>query len=167
MYCSQVFLFFFPFFFPSFFFFFFLFCQVWFQIASVCLTRSTRQYASRFQLGFGDDLNFEFTPFLTFFFQFKCKTKKNVTYMYLRKGCRSSKLLSVWCGWDNCQYLNCRMEAEAVMEAAKKFTASASLIERKARPDTRLPKSRAGGQGPYLRSPDYLGRSSEVKEIKS
>ena len=35
------------------------------------------------------------------------------------------------------------------------------------RPDTRLPKSRAGGQGPYLRSPDYFGRSSEVKEIKS
>ena len=35
------------------------------------------------------------------------------------------------------------------------------------RPDTRLPKSRAGGQGPYLRSPDHLGRSSEVKEIKS
>ena len=28
----------------------------------------------------------------------------------------------------------------------------------KTRPDTRLPKSRAGGQGPYLRSP-YLGRS--------
>ena len=35
------------------------------------------------------------------------------------------------------------------------------------RPDTRLPKSRAGGQGPYLRSPNHLGRSSEVKEIKS
>ena len=28
-------------------------------------------------------------------------------------------------------------------------------------------KSRAGGQGPYLRSPDHLGRISEVKEIKS
>ena len=24
-----------------------------------------------------------------------------------------------------------------------------------------------GGQGPYLRSPDHLSRSSEVKEIKS
>ena len=24
-----------------------------------------------------------------------------------------------------------------------------------------------GGQGPYLRSPDHVGRSSEVKEIKS
>ena len=35
------------------------------------------------------------------------------------------------------------------------------------RPDTRLPQSRAGGQGPYLRSLDHLGRSSEVKEIKS
>ena len=39
-------------------------------------------------------------------------------------------------------------------------------IER-TRPDTRLPKSRAGGQGPYLRSLDHLGRSSGVKEIKS
>ena len=40
-----------------------------------------------------------------------------------------------------------------------------SLVETK--PGTRLTKSRAGGQGPYLRSPDHLGRSSEVKEIKS
>ena len=31
----------------------------------------------------------------------------------------------------------------------------------------RIRKSRAGGQGPYLRSADYLGRYSEVKEIKS
>ena len=30
------------------------------------------------------------------------------------------------------------------------------------RPDTRLPQLRAGGQGPYLRSLDHLGRSSEV-----
>ena len=35
------------------------------------------------------------------------------------------------------------------------------------RPDTRLSKSGAGGQGPYLRSLDRSGRSSEVKEIKS
>ena len=34
------------------------------------------------------------------------------------------------------------------------------------RPDTRLPQSRAGGQGPYLRSLDHLGRSSEAKERK-
>ena len=33
----------------------------------------------------------------------------------------------------------------------------------KARPDTWLPKSSAGGQGPYLRSLDHFG----VKEIKS
>ena len=37
----------------------------------------------------------------------------------------------------------------------------------KTRPDTRLPKSRAGGQGPYLRSLGHLGRSSEVKEMIS
>ena len=35
------------------------------------------------------------------------------------------------------------------------------------RPDTRLPKSRGGGQGLYLRSLDHLDRSSDVKEIKS
>ena len=35
------------------------------------------------------------------------------------------------------------------------------------RPDTRLPKWHAGGQGPYLRSIDHLGRSSEVKEVES
>ena len=38
---------------------------------------------------------------------------------------------------------------------------------KRTRPDTRLPKSRAGGQGLYLRSSDHLGRSSEVEEIKS
>ena len=31
----------------------------------------------------------------------------------------------------------------------------------------RLPKSCAGGQGPYLRSLYHLGRSGEVKEIRS
>ena len=36
----------------------------------------------------------------------------------------------------------------------------------KTRPDTRLPQSRAGGQGPYLRSLDHLGRSSEAKDRK-
>ena len=30
--------------------------------------------------------------------------------------------------------------------------------------DTRLPQSRAGGKGPYLRSPEHLGWSGEVKE---
>ena len=37
----------------------------------------------------------------------------------------------------------------------------------KTRPDTRLPQSRAGGQGPYLRSLDHLGRSSEAKDRKN
>ena len=39
-------------------------------------------------------------------------------------------------------------------------------IDKETRPDTRLPKSCAGGQGPYLRLLNQLGRSSEVKEIK-
>ena len=34
----------------------------------------------------------------------------------------------------------------------------------KTRPDTRLPKSRAGGQGPYLRSLEHLGRSNKVQK---
>ena len=38
---------------------------------------------------------------------------------------------------------------------------------RETRPDTRLPQSRVGGQGPYFRSPDHLGRGGEVKEVKS
>ena len=42
-----------------------------------------------------------------------------------------------------------------------------SAFVRIPRPDTRLPKSRAGGQGPYSRSPDHLSRSSEVKDVKS
>ena len=32
------------------------------------------------------------------------------------------------------------------------------------RPDTRLPQSREGGQGPYLRSQDHLGRSSDIQK---
>ena len=36
----------------------------------------------------------------------------------------------------------------------------------KTRPDTRLPQSRASGQGPYLRSLHHLGMSSEAKDRK-
>ena len=35
------------------------------------------------------------------------------------------------------------------------------------RPDTRLPQSRAGGQGQYFRSLDHLGWSSEAKNCKT
>ena len=42
----------------------------------------------------------------------------------------------------------------------------ATLLSNKTRPDTRLPQSRAGGQGPYLRSLDHLGRSREAKDRK-
>ena len=37
-------------------------------------------------------------------------------------------------------------------------------LQKKTRPDTGLRQSRAGGQEPYLRSLDHLGRSSEVKK---
>ena len=37
---------------------------------------------------------------------------------------------------------------------------------RETRPDKRLAQSRAGGQGPYLRSLDHLGRSSEAIDRK-
>ena len=42
-----------------------------------------------------------------------------------------------------------------------------NIFHTKARLDTRLPKFRAGGQGPYLRSLDYLDSESGVQEIKS
>ena len=42
-----------------------------------------------------------------------------------------------------------------------------SRQDKKTRPDTRLPQSRAGGQGPYLRSLDHLGRSSEAIDRKN
>ena len=49
----------------------------------------------------------------------------------------------------------------------KKQNKKTSQDQNITRPDTTLPKSRAGGQGPYLRSLDHLGRSSEVqKKIK-
>ena len=37
----------------------------------------------------------------------------------------------------------------------------------KTRPDTWLPQSRAGGQGPYLRSLDHLGRGSKAVDRKN
>ena len=40
------------------------------------------------------------------------------------------------------------------------------ILHYRTRPDTWLPQSRAGGQGPYLRSLDHLGRSSEAKDRK-
>ena len=46
----------------------------------------------------------------------------------------------------------------------KYFIGSSDCVPEETRPDKRLPQSRAGGQGPYLRSLDHLGRSSEVKE---
>ena len=46
-------------------------------------------------------------------------------------------------------------------------TLSMTVRSKVTRPDTRLPKSRAGGQEPYLRSLDHLGRSSEVIKVKS
>ena len=39
--------------------------------------------------------------------------------------------------------------------------------QRITRPDTRLPKSRAGGRGLYLKSLDHLGRNSEAKDAKN
>ena len=41
------------------------------------------------------------------------------------------------------------------------------ILHYRTRPDTWLPQSRAGGQGPYLRSLDHLGRSSEAKDRKN
>ena len=53
------------------------------------------------------------------------------------------------------------------LEIALTGSHNAGPLCKETRPDTRLPKSRAGGQRPCLRSIDHLSRSSEVKEIKS
>ena len=45
--------------------------------------------------------------------------------------------------------------------------AGAQGVGCRTRPDTRLPKSCTGRQGPYLRSLDHLGRSSEAKDRKN
>ena len=47
---------------------------------------------------------------------------------------------------------------------AKYMTGVAYLRLNITRSDTRLPKSRAGGQGPYLRPLHHLGRSSKAKD---
>ena len=44
------------------------------------------------------------------------------------------------------------------------YLLNASFIQL-TKPDVRLPQSRVGGQGLYLRSLDHLGRSSEAKKI--
>ena len=41
------------------------------------------------------------------------------------------------------------------------------LDRKRTRPDSRLPKSRAGGRGPYFRSLHYLGRRSEAQDCKN
>ena len=41
------------------------------------------------------------------------------------------------------------------------------FIANETRPDTRLPQSREGWQGPHLRSLDHLGRGSEAKDSKN
>ena len=58
-------------------------------------------------------------------------------------------------------------DEEMEQEHGKEEKEEGEEEEEETRPDTRLPKSRAGGQGPYLRSPDHLGGSSEVRVIKS
>ena len=43
----------------------------------------------------------------------------------------------------------------------------ADFLRQKTRPDTRLPQSRAGGQGPYLRSVEHLGRSGLARNPRN
>ena len=50
---------------------------------------------------------------------------------------------------------------ETILHVGKSFVKS--ILPFLTRPDTRLPKSRAGGQGPDLRSVEHLGRSSIAK----
>ena len=57
-----------------------------------------------------------------------------------------------------------RAQIEKELMEAKNLIKQMMQRESETRPDTRLPKSRAGGQGPYSRSVDYLGRSSMVQK---
>ena len=50
---------------------------------------------------------------------------------------------------------------------AQRKTMKKKYEDEKTRPDTRLPKSRAGGQGSYLRPLYHLGRSSKAKDRKN
>ena len=47
------------------------------------------------------------------------------------------------------------------------ITLGKPITLKKTRPGTSLPQSRAGGQGPYLRSLDHVGMSSEAKNRKN
>ena len=58
-----------------------------------------------------------------------------------------------------------RMNAKICLTKISRDRAERVLL--KTRPDTRLPQSRAGGQGPYLRSLDHLGRSSKAIDRKN
>ena len=51
------------------------------------------------------------------------------------------------------------------MSSVTDFVCRALLCIIRTRPDTRLPQSRAGGQGPFLRSMEDLGRSSMAKKM--
>ena len=50
----------------------------------------------------------------------------------------------------------------AIISMCRRF-----VVDTISRPDTRLPQSRAGGQGPYLRSLERAATSSEAKDLKN
>ena len=68
-------------------------------------------------------------------------------------------------------YLSCPLNIKIRFEVNHMITPICKLGAKqgffKTRPDTRLPQSRAGGQGPYLRALEDLGKSSEDKDHKN
>ena len=66
-----------------------------------------------------------------------------------------------------CKVQSTVLKSKFVLDGMIFEAISGRPLKIKTRPGTRLPKPRVGGQGPYLRSLGHLGRSSEVREIKS
>ena len=87
--------------------------------------------------------------------------RKGASYRKTRRGFLKVKL----------NLTNLRSEAQFIcrlikLKVSMEKNISSELFLHKTRSDTRLSQSRAGRQGPYLRSLDYLGRYSAAKDRK-
>ena len=71
--------------------------------------------------------------------------------------------LKTWSYGRICKKINYFLHERDVIKRAVKRLLFLRFYCVKTRPDTRLPQSRAGGQGPYFRSVEHLGRSGIAK----
>ena len=87
--------------------------------------------------------------------------RKGATYRKTRRGFLKVKL-NLTNLWSEAQFI-CRL---IKLKVSMEKNISSELFLHKTRSDTQLSQSRAGRQGPYLRSLDYLGRCSVAKDRK-